>query len=92
MFKNTLCRLHRSWWQILEAEFVDDNYKMLVTILAIWSPTSVIFLHDFYAYVVSTPSGDTNIQKMSPTSKFGQQYSRIDTYITVTLIVSYNLT
>ena len=42
--------LHRCWWRMLETKCVDDNYKTLVTVLAVlnqnfWSPTSTFFLH-----------------------------------------------
>ena len=39
---NYILGLHRCWWRMLETKCVNDNYKMLVTVLAIqdMSPTS----------------------------------------------------
>ena len=34
--------LHRCWWQMFETKFIGDNFKMLVTVLAILV-TSTIF-------------------------------------------------
>ena len=52
--------LHRCWWRMLTTNCVGDNYKMLVTVLAIL----VTNIH----YLFTLASG-TNIQKMSPTSQ-----------------------
>ena len=32
------------WWRILETKYVGDNFKILVTVLAIWSPTFTIYM------------------------------------------------
>ena len=53
------------WWQVL---IYGDNNKMLVTILAIF----VASIHYFF-----TLASGTNIQKMSPTSKFSKQHPQI---------------
>ena len=62
--------LHRCWWRMLETKYVGDNYKMLVTVLAIL----VTNIH----YLFTLASG-TNIQKMSSTSKFNRQHPQIIT-------------
>ena len=51
--------VHRCWWRMLEAKCVGDNFKMLVTVLAI-SVTNILYL--------LTLAFGTNIQKMSPRS------------------------
>ena len=48
---------------MLETECVGDNYKILVTVLAIF----ITNIHYFFALQVAS---GTNIQRMSPTSKF----------------------
>ena len=57
--------LHQCWWRMLETICVDDNCKMLVTVLII-SVTNVHYLFKL--------SSDTNIQKMSLTWKFCRQH------------------
>ena len=53
---------------MLETKCVGDNFKMLVTVLA--------FLVTNIHYLFTLASG-TNIQKMSPTSKFSHQHPQI---------------
>ena len=53
---------------MLETKCVGDNYKMLVTVLAIL----ITNIH----YPFALASG-TNIQKISPTSKFSHQHPKI---------------
>ncbi len=55
---------------MLETKSVSDNFKMLLTVLA--------FLVNNLHYLFTLASG-TNIQKMSPTSKFSHQHSQIFT-------------
>ena len=62
--------LHRCWWRMLETKCVGDNYKMLVTVLAIL----VTNIH----YLFRLASG-TNIPKMPPTSTFSHQHPQIVT-------------
>ena len=52
--------LHRFWWRMLETICVGDNFKMLVTVLAIL----VTNIH--YLFILRP---GTNIHKMSPTSQ-----------------------
>ena len=56
-----IIRLHRYWWRMLETKYVDDNFEMLVTVLADFI-TNIL-------YLLALASG-TNNQKMSPISKF----------------------
>ena len=60
--------LHRCWWRMLETKRVNDNYKMVVTVLAIL----VTDIHYIF-----TLASVTNIQKMSPTMKFCHQNLQI---------------
>ena len=62
--------LYRCRWRMLETKCVGDNFKMLVTVFAI-SFTHIL-------YLLTLASG-TNIQKMSPRSKFCRQNSKIVT-------------
>ena len=69
--------LHRFGWRMLESKCVGDNFDMLVTVLAVFV-TNI-------AYLSQLPSG-TNIQKMSPISKFRYQHQKIVTNIYVATI------
>ena len=66
--------LRRCWWRIMETKCVDDNYKMLVTVLVIL----VTNIH----YLFTLASG-TNIYKSSPT--LSHQHHDV-TNMTVTLV------
>ena len=57
---------------MLETKCVRDNFEMLVTVFAIFV-TNILYL--------STLSSGTNIQKMSPISKFYHQHPKIITNI-----------
>ena len=59
---------------MLETKYVGDNFEMLVTVLADFA-TNIL-------YLLALASG-TNIQKMSPISKFCQQHPKIVTNIYV---------
>ena len=61
----TKIRLHRCWRRMLETKYVGDNFEMLVTVLAHFV-TNILFL-------LLLASG-TNIEKMSPISKFCHQH------------------
>ena len=60
--------LHRCWRRMLETKRVDDNSKVLVTILVIL----ITNIHDFF-----TLASGTNIQKMSPTSRCHQHLCQL---------------
>ena len=66
---------------MLETKCVGDNYKMLLTLLAI-SVTNIRYL--------LTLSSGTNIQEMSSTSKFNRQQPQIIINITVTELIVHN--
>ena len=57
--RKSSARLYRYWWRMLEATFLVDNYKMLVTASAIL----VTIIH--YLFILAS---GTNIQKMSSTT------------------------
>ena len=64
--------LHRCWWRMLKTKYVGDNFEMLVTVVADFV-TNIL-------YLLALASG-TNIQKMSPISKFCHQHPKIVTNI-----------
>ena len=65
--------LHRCWWRMLETKYVGDNFEMLVTEMLADFVTNIL-------YLLALASG-TNIQKMSPISKFCNQHPKIFTNI-----------
>ena len=67
---------------ILETKCVDDNYTMLVTVLAM--TVLVTNIHSLFIL-----ASGTNIQKMSPTSKFCHQDPKFITkLVTPTLVIN----
>ena len=60
--------LHRCWWRMLETKCVDDNYKILVTVLALWSKLLIANIHFLF-----TLASGANIWKSLPTSKLCHQ-------------------
>ena len=66
---------HRCWWRWWETKCVDDNLKMLVTVLAIiflvkkFLVTNILFVFNL--------ASCTNIENMSPTLKFCHQHPKI---------------
>ena len=69
---DNICWLHRCWWRMLETKCVGDNFEILVTALAVFV-TNILY-H-------STLASGTNVQKMSPISKFCHQHPKIFTDI-----------
>ena len=59
--------LRRYWWRMLGMKCVVDNFKMLVTFLAI------LVTNVHYLFTLAT---DTNIQTMSPRSEFFHQHPK----------------
>ena len=63
--------LHRCWWRILESKCFGDNFKIFRTVLVIL----VTNIHHLFTF-----TSGTNIQKISPTPKFGHQHPQFVTY------------
>ena len=58
--------LHRCWWRMLETKCVSDNYKMLVTVMAILV-TNIHYVYIRFTNIHKHRNFFTNIQKLSQT-------------------------